>query len=305
MKVSSGFNKCSICQSEGKLTFEHIIPESLGGFLESDLQCAKCNNDKLGSKLISKAKRTYTIRLAIRALKGELPDLFKSIEEGQEYSAKRSDDTNTTAYFKNGEIVCKASREQNGSLTVDRKDTENNLKSQLKKEGFTEEQISDKLNEFDNLLVDKPFQISKTLNVIKRKLISIIPLVGNTDMDERIIALISYNYLCMTVGEIVFNDYFEDVREFIIKGKKTAKILIEQYPYNGTYRSYHKLYRESLEDRTKVTIILFGSIGYVISFLQSKCMSNNNCVIIQNLKEKKIYYFEKIEDIKTGKYFIL
>lgn len=305
MKVPSGFNKCSICLTEGALTYEHIIPESLGGFLEADLQCAKCNNDVLGSKLVSKAKRTYTIRLAIHALKKELPSLFESIEEGQVYSAKRSDETITTAFFKKGQIVSKAGIENDGSLVIDRKDTENNLKNQLKKEGLSDEQIEYKLNEFSNLKVDQPFQISNTIRVIKRKFISLFPLAGDVDMDNRIVTLIAYNYLCITVGETVLDEYFDAVRNFIHGGTIVDKLIIEQFPYNGPYRSYHKLYRENLDDRTRVTIVLFGSIAYVVSFLQMKIMTDENYVMIQDLKEKKIYFSETIEDAKNNIFYVI
>jgi HNH endonuclease len=305
MKAPSGFNKCSICLSEEKLTFEHIIPESLGGFLKVDIQCAKCNNDDLGRKLVSKAKRTYTVRLAIRYLKNELPELFQSIEEGQEYSVRRSDDISTTAFFKHGTIVSKAGPDIDGSIVVDQRDTENNLKSRLRKEGFTEEQIKTKLDEFNSINYDQPFQISRTLKVIKRKFVSLFPLAGDVDMDERVITLIAYNYLCITIGKTVYDDYFNEIRDFILKGTKTSRILIEQFPYNGPYKTYHKLYRETLEDRTKVTILLFGSIAYEVSFLQIKLMPKTNYIIIQDLKNKKIYSAVTIEDAKNGIYNVI
>ncbi len=304
MRVPVGFKKCSICLDEGSLTFEHIIPESIGGFLEADIQCANCNNNRLGSKLVSKTKLTYTIRLAIRALKKDLPKLFKKIEEGQLYSATRSDDTVTTAFFKKGAIVSKAGIEKDGSLVVDRKDTESSLKSQLRKEGLTEEQIKIKLDEFSNLEVEKSFQISNTLKVIKRKFVSLFPLAGNVDMDDRIVTLIAYNYLCIAVGDTVFDESFNAAREFILNGSKSDKIVIEQYPYNGPYKPYHKLYLETLDDRTKVTIVLFGSIAYVISFLYIKIMTDNH-VIIQDLAEKKLYFSLKIEDAKKGNYIVV
>jgi hypothetical protein len=304
MRVPVGFSKCSVCLEEGKLSFEHIIPESLGGFLAADIQCTKCNSDILGSKLVSKAKRTYTIRLAIRALKKELPRLYQSIEEGQEYSAKRSDEVITTVFFKKGEIVSKAGIEKDGSLVIDRKDTESRLKNRLRKDGFTEEQIQSKLKEFNDLKVDQPFQISNTLKVIKRKFMSLFPLAGNVDMDDRIVALIAYNYLCITVGDIVFDERFDVVTDMILNGSKSDNIIIKQFPYNGPYKPYHKLYLESLEDRTKVTIVLFGSIAYVISFLYIKIMTDNH-VIIQDLVEKKLYFSLKIEDAKQGIYYVI
>ena len=134
MKAPGGFDKCTLCLSQEKLTYEHIIPESIGGFLEVDLQCAKCNNERVGSKLIPKAKKILPIRLAIRSLKHKLPSLYNAIEEGQEYTAKSSDDSIQTAFLKKGKIISKARKDENGVVLIDRKDTEKNLRGILKKE---------------------------------------------------------------------------------------------------------------------------------------------------------------------------
>ena len=131
------------------------------------------------------------------------------------------------------------------------------------------------------------------------------PLAGDVDMDDRIITLIAYNYLCITIGETIFSEYFNAIREFILRGTKTNRLLIEQYPYNGPYKAYHKLYREILEDRTKVTIVLFGSIAYIISFLQLKILIDDNDVIIQELKNKKLYFAKTIGDAKNGIYTVV
>ena len=59
MKAPGGFDKCTLCLSQDKLTYEHIIPESIGGFLKVDLQCAKCNNERKGVDYSLKQKRYY------------------------------------------------------------------------------------------------------------------------------------------------------------------------------------------------------------------------------------------------------
>jgi HNH endonuclease len=304
MKTSSGFSKCTICLKDNELTYEHIIPKSIGGFFEADLQCADCNNNKLGAKLLPKAKKIFTVRMAIRALKKKLPDLYKSIEEGQEYTAKSSDNSVAVALYKKGKIVSKANKDEKGALNVDKKDTEQSLTNILKKEGFSESKIQEKLELLKNHKIDEPLQISNLTTVIKRKFISLFPKVGVVEMDNRIIALIAYNYLCITIGETIFNERFNGVREFILNGTISENISIEQFPYNGPYKSYHKIYRESLEDRTKVTIILFGTIVYMISFLNIKIVSDDNLIIIQDLEEKKLYSAITIEEEKKG-YYIL
>lgn len=304
MKAPGGFDKCTLCLSQDKLTYEHIIPESIGGFLKVDLQCAKCNNERIGSRLLPKAKKILPIRLAIRSLKNKLPELHIAIEEGQQYTAKSSDDSITTAFLKKGEILSKAGKDEKGVVTVDRKDTEKNLRGILKKEGHSASEIEKKIDELKGHKIDEPLKLSNTLTVIKRKFISLFPKSEDVDMDDRIITLMAYNYLCITIGEPVFNESFNGIREFILNGTETKQLLIEQFPYNGPYKSYHKMYRETLEDRTKVTIVLFGSIAYVVSFLNILIVSDNNYVLIQDLEDKKLYFSATIEEAKKGIYYV-
>jgi hypothetical protein len=102
---------------------------------------------------------------------------------------------------------------------------------------------------------------------------------------------------------MVFDEYFNSVREFILKGTVTDNMQFEQFPYNGPYKPLHKIYRETLEDKTKITIVLFGTIAYVISFLNFKVLSNDNNIIIQELVEKKLYFAQTIQEAKQGLYY--
>jgi len=84
MKITWQFDKCILCLKAPPNTFEHIIPESIGGRLQSYILCKKCN-DFTGSKLISKVKQDPSIRIALRNLSNKVPDLEESVENGQIY----------------------------------------------------------------------------------------------------------------------------------------------------------------------------------------------------------------------------
>ncbi len=253
MKIKSNFQLCSICLEEKELTYEHIIPESLGGILEADIQCADCNNNKLGSKLVSKAKRTYTIRLAINYLKHNLPKLYNKIEEGQEYIAHREDKTTSEAILRNGKIKNKAEKSDDGSINIDRKDTEKKLKEILTKEGLTKEEIEKKLDEFEKVEVGKRHKLTDGLTIIKRRFVSWFQKPSNTNLDNRVIALIAYNYLCMVIGDTILDLRVNFLREFILKGTETDNLIIEQIPYTNQYEPYHKIFFEPGDNDIKVT----------------------------------------------------
>ncbi|MCJ7554889.1 MAG: HNH endonuclease [Ignavibacteriaceae bacterium] len=298
MRIQSNFKICSICLKEKELTFEHIIPESIGGILESDIQCSDCNNRKLGSKLVSKAKRTYTIRLAINYLKNNLPKLFNKIEKGQVYIARKNDNTITEAVLKNGKIKSKAEKADDGSINVDRQSTDKKLREILGKEGLSKEEIENKLDEFKKIEVDKQHKLTDSITVIKRKFFSWFQKPSEAYMDERVIALIAYNYLCMVIGEIIIDSRMNFLREFILDGTKTDNLIIDQIPYTNKYAPYHKIFSEPGETEIKVTIVLFGSI---ISFVTVKNLSvpkEYNWILVQDLEERSVMISESFEAVK-------
>ena len=104
MKVIWQFNKCILCLNNPPNTFEHIIPESIGGKLSTPILCSNCNNYVTGSKLIGKVKKGSSIRLAIKNLKNEIPDLEESIEEGQLYIGRDINNNLLTFIRKNSKF---------------------------------------------------------------------------------------------------------------------------------------------------------------------------------------------------------
>lgn len=87
MKVE--FDKCIYCLNKPADSWEHVIPQCIGGRLKARLLCSECNH-VLGSKLVNKVKNDPSIRLAVRKLKGQIPQLFEAIEKGQIYDARGS-----------------------------------------------------------------------------------------------------------------------------------------------------------------------------------------------------------------------
>lgn len=298
MRIQSSFKKCSICLEEKALTFEHIIPESLGGILEADIQCADCNNKKLGSKLVSKAKKTYTIRLAIKYLKNKLPKLFKQIEEGQEYIARKNDNSTSAVVIKDGILKSKAEKANDGSLNVDRQDSEKKIREILAKEGLSIEEIETKLEEFKNIEVDKPHKLTDSITVIKRKFVEWFQKPSEPDMDDRVIALIAYNYLCMVIGDIIIDSRMNFIREFILNGTKNDNLIIEQIPYTKEYAPYHKIFSEPGDTEIKVTIVLFGSIICIATIKNLSAPKGYNWILVQDLEEKSVMISESFEAVK-------
>ena len=80
MRIPTKYTICSICKENGKLTYEHVIPSSIGGTLELQIQCKDCNSN-LGSELVSQARKDPIIRSLADKLKDELPELYLRVHQ--------------------------------------------------------------------------------------------------------------------------------------------------------------------------------------------------------------------------------
>jgi len=78
MVVLTKFDKCIICLENTIEGLEHILPECIGGRLQSNLLCKSCNN-KFGSEIVSKIKIDPTFRLAMKPWKANYQTLVKLI----------------------------------------------------------------------------------------------------------------------------------------------------------------------------------------------------------------------------------
>ena len=122
MHIQRSAEQCIICLNQPSLaednrwSTEHIIPRALGGILTCDFICQSCNS-KMGAGFEKSAKFDPSIRIAIGKLSNELPDLYASIEEGQEH-VLNTNVGQLVGKFRNGEILGGHRKLQDGSLIV-------------------------------------------------------------------------------------------------------------------------------------------------------------------------------------------
>ena len=103
MKIQFDFNKCIYCIENEADSWEHIIPDSIGGRLQAKMLCTDCNS-KLGSTLISKVKTDPSIRLAVGHLESDIPELFEAIENNQLYVTKDNNNDVIRLKYKNSRL---------------------------------------------------------------------------------------------------------------------------------------------------------------------------------------------------------
>jgi len=300
MKIDFDFANCIYCLKNPADSWEHIIPDSIGGRLQAQLLCSSCNHN-LGSKLISKIKTDPSIRFAVKNLKDEIPELFEAVEKNQIYNAKDKNDNYIKLRYKNSKLETIAHKKENGSLVLDAKKGIKNIAQMLIKEGLSEDEIEDKIQSYKKLESNKTIRLSKTVRVEKWTIESIFPNLQGPLLDEKVIALIAYEFLSLLIGNLIYNDKLDFIREFIKEGRKSRKVVIEHLT-SRHYSPYHKIYPELLETEIVINIILFRWLVYKVHLKAFK-LSSTDFVYLEDLRNKRTLIAKSVDEAKQGIYY--
>jgi len=302
MKVDFNFHKCICCLENPTDSWEHIIPECIGGRLQLKMLCTSCNND-LGSKLVSKVKADPSIRLAVSNLKSEIPELFEAIEHDQEYVTKDKNNNLIKLKYKNSKLEIIAHKKEDGSIIEDTKKAVRNLKKQLQKEGFSEDEIADKIQLFQASEDDKVISLTKSMRVVKRSIESPFPYLKGPPLDEKFIALVGYEFLSLAIGNLITHRKLDFIRKFIKEGEKSQHLNIEHL-MTRCYEPHHTIYPEFLETEVIININLFGWMLYKIHLnLGSPKIPSPDLVYLEDLKNKRTLFAKSLDEAKQGIFY--
>lgn len=167
MRISVGLQQCCICLASDPLTWEHVIPDSIGGTLKANIQCRNCNST-LGTKIVSQARKNPSIRLAIRQRRGELPDLFESMENGLPYVVTDHNGEILPAVRRSGEYKIIPHQRPDDSIITATSDAPRTLKQILRKDGLSDTALSSALAQFSEAPPNTPVRLSGRTTTIKR-----------------------------------------------------------------------------------------------------------------------------------------
>lgn len=265
--------------------------------------CANCNNKYLGSKLVSKVKADPSIRLAVTNLKGEIPDLFDSIEHNQGYVAKDDDNRLIKLKYKKAKLEIIAQKKKRGSIIEDTRKCARNIKNMLLKEGYSEDEIANKIKLLQELENDKEIFLSKSLKVVKRAIKSPLPNLKGPILDERFIALVAYEYLSLVIGNLILHHKLDFVRKFIKDGEKSENLNIEYFT-TRCYEPSHTIYPEFLETKVIMNINLFGWLLYKVHInLGGPKLKCPDIVYLEDLKNKRTLFAKSFDEAKQGIFY--
>lgn len=303
MKIESEFDKCILCLEQPADSWEHIIPESIGGRLQIKALCSRCNNTP-GSGLISNVRMSSDIRLCIQNLKREIPDLYESMKKGLPYLAKGNDNKLVKLIRKNGEFVVLSQQEEDGSIIYDSKKARKHIAKMLKKQGLPGHEIAEKIDSLKKRESGGTVRLSNNLRAANRETGPIeLCFVDLREkrvllLDERVIVLIAYEFLSLLAGKSIYDRCFDCVRAFIKGGDKSESLVIEHLRFLSC-GPYHEIYPQLSNTEVVVTIILFGEMVYRVHVKNIK-LPSPDFVYAENLRNKKSLLAKSVEDAKRA-----
>lgn len=268
MKVPWPGDQCIICLKRHVLSEEHVIPESLGGILNSDFLCKPCN-DQFGSGLESKAKTDPAIRLAVSHLQSQIPDVYLRVENGQQYVA-RSGPARVRATFRDGELTPRTSRHEDGSLFVPTADAPAHIERILKRDGHDTEFISRALAKVRRAPEGQKIELSKTLSLINWPTENPkLDLGCAPRLDDLVSVKIAFEFLALMSGTAICHTslQLDEVRRVLRCAHKSKAVDVEPL-LAPDYSPFHGICFEGNDPHVKIQVRLFGKLAYRVHFRQ-------------------------------------
>lgn len=259
MRIDHSPESCLLCPAGSEaLSWEHVLPESLGGRLEANLLCGPCNN-QTGSRLVAQWKQDPSIVLAVRALAGDLPKMYDAFYRDQTYTAPGPD--GEPLVIKGGRV--KTRKGSDGSLIVDESETGLRLEEILRKRGDPPAAIRSAVESVRDAPLDTLREVAPGVSIVRRTTpdaqlaLSHLPLV-----DERAPTLIALEYLAMVgwggIRDGGLDHILDPIREYVRGGPRPMGLQIERLQSATGYAPFHELSIRSSEQASAVGIVLFG-----------------------------------------------
>jgi hypothetical protein len=255
------------CPDTAIFTKEHLIPEALGGRLICYFLCKHCNSS-LGHQLEAHLKEDARIRMAIENLKDSLPNLWKSMTEGQHYVAKATNGL-FKAKVRNGQIRLDTSTQADGSLICPSDQAPKKIRTNLERNGATQSEIAEALDHLEDIQEGSRVKVAKGLEVLKFTSIDLYPKLNSIGIEPCALLKIAYEYLALNFGKTIFHEYFDIVREGLRSGKLPACCLVEEMrTQNREYQPIHGIAGKTINSGLVVKIRIFGYLSYNVTFLK-------------------------------------
>jgi hypothetical protein len=303
MSIDKSLLRCVLCNQAPSDSYEHIIPDCIGGTLQVQILCADCNS-KLGSQVVSAAKKDLVIRLAIIALKDEIPNVYNAFEESQPYvGVTKAGDR--IQFRKNGDNFVARHTSLPDSVITDSKVAKRNLKKEMLRKGVSQKQVAEAIDRISALPPDLHIPISDEIFVCRPSLKDFDIDYKYDEIDDRFASLIAYEFLALLIGDDIYDWYFDEIRAYLRDGEPCSKVKVERFRVDRQgYRPIHTLMLNPMPQETIVDIILFDWIWYRVTY-SKLCVHTRPYVYRDIISDRVVQLAESKDKALAGEFIDL
>lgn len=266
MEVPWIHKECILCRTtDCPLTDEHIIPEVIGGKLVAKFICKHCNS-KLGTECDAAAKADPVIRMAADKLSNVLPDLSRSMLEGQKFLGK-TPIGEVPGTIKRNEFKVQGTQDGKGSIFLPTPEGLMAIRGKLTKQGRSEEEIKEFVEEIKRAPKNTKTSIAKDLDITEWEVTDIRPNYENSKaVSDRWLLKIAFEFLACYLDTSIYQMAFDPLRKCICGTEDpTEHCWVDRFQ-TKEYRPIHGLVIEENVSHGRVQIRLFGKLAYRVNF---------------------------------------
>jgi len=194
------------------------------------------------------------------------------MENGQSHKIK-TDLGEYAAEFKNGDVKGKIHKMDDGSLLVPAEEASKTITNMLRKEGFCEKEIADKLDKYWGLEENVEFPISEKTKLVQRPAFHIgADLKKELQLDPLVCIKVAYEFLALLAGEPILADKpaLNNIRDALRTANFPEKDAQIEILHANLYHPFHGLLFEGNNPHAVVQIRLFGKLAYKVHFFRLK-----------------------------------
>lgn len=240
---------------------------------------------KMGAGFERLAKSDPSIRLAIGHLSQELPNLYASVEEGQEH-VLNTDVGQIFGKFRNGEITGGHRKLQDGSLLVPSVGAETHIQNILAKDGLTRIEIQKALEIYKNAEVGQKVDLSPNISTVQHT-----PKYGGPKFDSGeplnplVTLKIAYEFAALITGTPILESQFpfQEVRRCLIEQRTSSDAFNIERLDATDYKSFHGIAFEGNSHIATFQVRLFGKLAYRVKFAKV-AINISPCTYTHDLK---------------------
>jgi len=265
VRLPLDYEKCIICLERPPDTWEHIIPQSVGGILEVRFLCKDCNS-QLGSDVVSGLRSDARIRFALENLKTKLPKLHASVQAGLPYLAHTEDGIRLQVSKKGKKWRVHTKLAPDGSKILDLSSVKGSLTKYLRRKGAPGEQLAlwqdrvDALEEGERLLLPTGQLLTKKSHSGPQ-----VPDASLGFVNDRLPVLVAYEFLALFLHTEIYRHCFDEIRQYIRTGQPTCRIFVER-GQSGKYAPGHMVDMRVRDTSFTVYVRFFRWLVFGVQF---------------------------------------